>query len=156
MQAAHLTMPLEKRFGKRLQRSTTEDTDTAAMPSAKQAHARKKAGECQSLPYTAFVHQFNSCMHDCFVYCASRTGVARLAARCQQQHLTSQAVVQDRGPCLLQQLCRHPLCILSQYVLLCWQQSLLCTIAGCEWLMAATDCMSCRCSKGREGTRQFR
>lgn len=42
--AAHLTMPLEKRFGKRLQRSTTEDADTAAMPSAKQAHARTKAG----------------------------------------------------------------------------------------------------------------
>lgn len=47
LQAAHLTMPLEKRFGKRLQRGSAEDAEAADLPANKKG---RPMGKFQGMP----------------------------------------------------------------------------------------------------------
>lgn len=49
MQAAQLAMPLEKRFGKRLQRATMDDAELSAAPLQKRG---RPVGKYQGVPAT--------------------------------------------------------------------------------------------------------
>ena len=59
MQAAHLTMPLEKRFGKRLQRASAQGDSDAEIPPQKRG---RPTGKYQGSYYPAGGSQLECCL----------------------------------------------------------------------------------------------